>query len=128
MPSHRLERVRLLVGDVGSDEPDLGLNATDLSLLLESCTHVFHAAAFISFAAPLSLAVRVNLGGSRAVLDLARRMRRLRAMVHVSSAYVNCGRGSEGRLLEERVYPVDVNPVEILNAVRVHTYSQYGTS
>jgi len=42
--------------------------------------------------------------GTRHVLDLAARMRRCGAFVHVSSAYAN-GHLPRGRLVRERLYP-----------------------
>ncbi|OXU17955.1 hypothetical protein TSAR_010595 [Trichomalopsis sarcophagae] len=119
IPASKLQRVQAMEGDVGSNEPDLGLSPKDVQILVDNCTHVYHSAAFISFAAQLEQAIRINLRGSRAVLHLARRMKKIRAMVHVSSAYVNCTIGTENSEFEERVYPVeyDVDPVDVLNAV-----------
>lgn len=114
-------------GDVGTDEPDLGLSPKDVKILEDNCTHVYHSAAFISFAAKLEQAIRINLRGSRAVLHLAQRMKKIRAMVHLSTAYVNCIIGSENSKFEERVYPMDddVDPVDILNAVRDYKISAF---
>ena len=105
------------MGDVGSEEPDLGLCPEVARLLLEQCTHVFHVAANISFAVRLDRAIRVNLRGSRAVLSLAARMTRLRAMVHVSTAYVNCAAGGRQDEVQEHIYPLDLDPVQLLAEV-----------
>lgn len=67
-------------------------------LQLDDVTHVLHCAAAVQFDLPLANARAVNVEGTRAVLDLARRAPRLQRMVHVSTAYV-AGR-HEGVFLE----------------------------
>jgi len=51
-------------------------------------THVLHCAAAVTFDQPLDDARAINVGGTRAVLDLAARAPRLERVVHVSTAYV----------------------------------------
>jgi len=51
-------------------------------------TAVLHCAAAVSFDLPLAQARAINVGGTRQVLDLARRAPRLERVVHVSTAYV----------------------------------------
>jgi fatty acyl-CoA reductase len=117
IPARKLKHVEAIAGDV--DREDLGLSKTDIARLSESCTHVFHVAAFISFAAQLDQAIRINLRGTRAVLALACSMQKLKAMVHVSTAYANCTLDKEYASFDEIIYPVDVDPLQILDAVRV---------
>ncbi|XP_014226813.1 putative fatty acyl-CoA reductase CG8306 [Trichogramma pretiosum] len=118
VPRGKLDRIVPLEGDVASLNSNLGLKPEDADRLVAECTHVIHVAAFISFAAALDHAVRSNLYGSRAVLELARTMPKLRAMVHVSTAYVNVLLGTENTTFEEKIYPLDnVDPVEVLQSV-----------
>ncbi|MCD6728314.1 MAG: SDR family oxidoreductase [Solirubrobacteraceae bacterium] len=55
---------------------------------LDEVTHVLHAAAAIGFEQSIEQARSANVGGTRAVLGLARRAPRLQRVVHVSTAYV----------------------------------------
>jgi hypothetical protein len=49
--------------------------------------------------------LRANVEGARAVVALARRCSRLRAVVHTSSAYVNINM-PDGSVVQERIYPL----------------------
>jgi long-chain acyl-CoA synthetase len=79
--------------------PGLGLAAADRREILGCVDRVVHCAASISFTLPLAQARAINVGGTRAVLDLARELPLLQRLVHVSTAYV-AGRGS-GRFTED---------------------------
>ena len=70
--------------------PDLGLDASTQRELEGSVTDVLHAAADTRFNRPIEEARRVNVEGTRNVMALATRCRRLTRMLHVSTAYV-CG-------------------------------------
>ena len=111
-----LKKVHVIPGDVTMR--GLGLTDHNWDLLLSTCTHVFHAAASISFAVQLEIAVRINLLGTRYVLRLAKKMTKLQSMVHVSTAYANCTKSSK-RFLEERVYPSQIDAVEFTDMVRI---------
>lgn len=76
-------RVVAIAGDVTA--PALGV--TDGSALA-GITHVIHCAATVSFDHPLEEARRINLGGTRAVLDLCRRLPKLERLDAVSTSYV----------------------------------------
>lgn len=87
---------RVVEGDI--TEPSLGLNASDLELVQEQTTRVFHLAAIYDLAVARDLALRVNPGGTRNVLALARSLTHLRQFHHVSTCYVAGKR--EGVILE----------------------------
>ncbi len=55
---------------------------------LRQVTHLLHCAAAVTFDQSLADARAINVGGTRAVLDLAARAPRLERLVHVSTAYV----------------------------------------
>ena len=74
--------VTALAGDV--TEQDLG---TALATLAD-VTHVIHCAATVSFDHPLDEARRINVGGTRNVLDVSRRLPRLERLDAVSTCYV----------------------------------------
>ncbi|KAF4514033.1 UNVERIFIED_CONTAM: hypothetical protein B566_EDAN018719 [Ephemera danica] len=77
-------------GDVG--EEGLGLSDADRKRLMENVSIVFHSAATLDFEASLLPAVQINLRGTRAIVRLCQQMPKLKVLLHVSSAYVNCVR------------------------------------
>lgn len=84
------------------EDEGLGLSPDDRQLLMEKVHVVVHSAATLDFETPLKETIRTNLLGTRQVLELCREMTHLKAMVHVSSAYVNSNR----KQAEEVLYPV----------------------
>jgi nucleoside-diphosphate-sugar epimerase len=83
------DRVVAYAGDV--TRPGLGLSAPARDRVLATVDGVVHSAASVSFDLPLAEARAINVGGTQAVLSLARELAgrgRLRRFVHVSTAYV----------------------------------------
>lgn len=93
--------------------PGLGLNATDEKLIIDEVSIVFHSAATVRFDESLRDAVTQNLEGTKKITDLCHKMKHLEALVHVSTAYCNCYREE----IEEKVYPMSVQPLQILDAL-----------
>lgn len=91
-----IDDFRIIEGDIS--EPGLALNPADLDLVQQLTTRVFHLAAVYDLAVPEDLALRVNAGGTRNVVALARTLPRLRQFHHVSTCYVAGKR--EGVILE----------------------------
>jgi thioester reductase-like protein len=83
-------------GDIS--EPQLALSAADLELVQRQTTRMFHLAAAYDLAVPEELAMRVNAGGTRHVVELARTLPHQRQFHHVSTCYVAGKR--EGVILE----------------------------
>jgi thioester reductase-like protein len=83
-------------GDIS--KPGLALSDADLELVQQQTTRVFHLAAVYDLAVPEDLAMRVNAGGTRHVVELARTLPHLRQFHHVSTCYVAGKR--EGVILE----------------------------
>ncbi|XP_015117031.1 putative fatty acyl-CoA reductase CG8306 [Diachasma alloeum] len=98
-------------GDVG--EENLGLSSEERLTIVEHVEVIFHSAATLDFEAGLKPAVDINLLGTRRVVQLAQEIRNLKALVHVSSAYVN------SFLLEtkEQIYPPPADVDEVLALV-----------
>jgi thioester reductase-like protein len=80
------ERVRLLTGDITL--PDLGLGS-DYDGTAARITSIWHLAAIYDLATPLAPAMRVNVDGTRHVLDLARHSAGLERLHYVSTCYVS---------------------------------------
>jgi long-chain acyl-CoA synthetase len=81
-------RIEPVPGDVR--EPDLGLDADDRANVVGRTTRIIHAAADLRLDASLEDARRVNVGGTKRVLGLARCMPNLSRCGFVSTTYV-CG-------------------------------------
>lgn len=79
------DRAWAVAGDVVL--PGLGISATDLGDLRDT-TNVIHCAATVSFDHPLEEARAINVEGTRAVVDVCRRLPRLERLDAVSTAYV----------------------------------------
>jgi thioester reductase-like protein len=87
---------QIVEGDIA--EPQLALSPTNLGLVQEQTTRVFHLAAVYDLAVPEDVAMRVNVGGTRNVVELARSLPHLKQFHHVSTCYVAGKR--EGEILE----------------------------
>lgn len=102
------EIVHTLKGDIA--EPFLGLSEDDRELLHENVEIVFHSAATVRFEEELRLALKLNVTGLENVLELCRNIKKLEALVHVSTAYSNCDKD----VIEEKFYPPSVNPKNVM--------------
>lgn len=104
---HEIDRIAVLTGRSPADfrlvqgditQPDLGLSQSDLELTRLQTTRVFHLAALYDLAVEREPAMRVNVGGTRNVVEFARTLPWLRHFHHVSTCYVAGKR--EGVILE----------------------------
>ena len=93
------EKVVLIEGDVL--KPDLGISPEDERKLTERVDVIFHSAATVKFEEEIKAAVEMNVEGTRKVLELAKKMRHLQSLTHISTAYCHC----HLEQVEERVYP-----------------------
>ncbi|KAF5287179.1 hypothetical protein FQR65_LT12308 [Abscondita terminalis] len=95
----------------------LGLNDADYALLAEEVEVVFHVAATVRFDEKLKKAAYVNVRATRDLLELGRRMRKLEAFVHVSTAFSFCPQ----ELIDEKFYKVSVGVGDLLAIVEGST-------
>lgn len=103
-----LDKVKVIRGDVTFDH--LGISSSDLDVLINNVSVVVHSAATIRFDEPLKRAVRINVVATRRVLELATQLSKLKAFIHVSTAYCN-----ETKLdIQERVYTEKVSPEKLI--------------
>jgi thioester reductase-like protein len=94
LPRHA--RLTPVAGDI--ERPGLGLAPRTAATLTEEVTKVVHCAASVSFDLSLADSRRVNVDGTRHMVDLAERCRRLERFSYVSTAYVA---GEPRRLFRE---------------------------
>ena len=97
------EKLHAISGDML--EEGLGMAEEDRSLLAERVEVILHCAATVRFDEPLAYALNLNVVGALRILDLAKECKRLRSMVHVSTAYVNCNK--KKGLIEDKIYRMD---------------------
>uniref|UniRef100_A0A182KGY1 Fatty acyl-CoA reductase n=1 Tax=Anopheles christyi TaxID=43041 RepID=A0A182KGY1_9DIPT len=107
-----LERVEPVEISLEADGSGLGMDEVTEARLLQETELIFNVLASVKFNESIKNAVGTNVGGTRRVLLLARRMQRLKAVVHVSTLYSNCDRP----YIEERVYEDTLlRPDSVLN-------------
>jgi dephospho-CoA kinase len=91
------DRAEVLVGDVC--DMDLGVSSTEYRALTRELTWIHHLAGIYFMGVDDATARRVNVGGTRAVLELAQDATRLERVVHWSTAMVSGDR--KGTIYEE---------------------------
>jgi len=93
------EGVEVWEGDVV--RMHLGLSGTEFKALVREAVEIWHLAALSHLDAEPGAIRRVNVEGTRGVLELARAARRLRRLNHFSTAFVSGTR--QGVILEEEL-------------------------
>jgi thioester reductase-like protein len=86
VPPAERARVQVYSGDVS--QPNCGLAAADSQRLSAEVTRVIHGAATVRFDHSLEEARRINVEGTRHILDFAAGARQLRSVAYVGTAYV----------------------------------------
>ena len=86
VPALSRSRVQVYSGDVS--QPNCGLDAAAYQGLSAATTRIIHSAATVRFDHLLDEARRINVEGTRHILDFATRARRLRSLAYVGTAYV----------------------------------------
>lgn len=99
LPALGPARVEIVEGDV--EHMHLGLSGAEFKALAREVTQVWHLAARSHLAAGRSEMRRVNVEGTRNVLDLCLAARRLRRLNHFSTAFVSGDR--VGVILEDEL-------------------------
>ncbi|XP_034827897.1 putative fatty acyl-CoA reductase CG5065 [Maniola hyperantus] len=106
-----LEKMQIIDGDMSA--PDLAISDTNRQLIIEEVDMVIHAAATIRFDEELKKAVLLNVRGTKLILELAKKCKKLKLFTHISTAYCHL----HEKLLEERPYPPPADPHKIIDAV-----------
>ncbi|KAF0294751.1 putative fatty acyl-CoA reductase [Amphibalanus amphitrite] len=107
----QLEKLVAVPGDIM--QPGLGLNSVDRARLEQEVSIVFHSAATVKFDEALKVSVYMNVKGTQSLLHLAKKMPKLEAFIHVSTAYANCDR----EVIDEMVYPSPADPRKVMDTV-----------
>jgi nucleoside-diphosphate-sugar epimerase len=80
------ERVKVFSGDIS--RAGLGLDAAIADELKQRVTHVIHLAALYNLSAPRDISVRINVDGTRHLLDFLEKIRSLQRFAHASTIAV----------------------------------------
>lgn len=104
------------------ETPGLGL-AERANEITTSVTHILHAAASISFDLPIRDAARANVTTALAVLELAKRLRRLERLVYISTAYVTPHDGVSG-IAPEALAPLPRPAADLLAGIEDGTLTE----
>lgn len=91
-------------------QPNLGLSDDHLDRVIQKSQIVFHFAASLKLEATMRHNVLMNLTGTQNVLKIARQMKNLVQMVHLSTAF--CCEDIE--VLEEKVYDHPHSPHDLI--------------
>jgi thioester reductase-like protein len=101
LPEAKKSRMDVVLGDI--TRPHLGLDDGRWHEGLARTTDVFHLAAIYDLHVHRDVATRVNVEGTRNVLELCREAKSLRSLVHFSTCYVAGKR--DGTVLEDELIP-----------------------
>ena len=72
---NQLTKVIAVAGDITM--PGLGISKTDLDMLIQDVSVVFHSAATVKFDEPLRTSINFNTRGTRYVLEICHKMKKL---------------------------------------------------
>ncbi|XP_071879152.1 putative fatty acyl-CoA reductase CG5065 [Bombus fervidus] len=107
-----MKKVIPLSGDVGMK--NLGLTNEQLEILINETDVVFHFAATLKLESKLKDAIDMNTVGTKRVIELGRKMKKLKAFVHLSTAF--CYADKEE--LDEKVYESSADPQDVMRLVQ----------
>lgn len=109
---HMLKKLIPLNGDVTLN--NLGLTDEQQECLINETNIVFHCAATLRLEANLKDAVQMNTVGTKRVLELGKKMKKLLAFVHLSTAFCHVDHEELG----ERVYDAPDDPSDVMRLVQ----------
>jgi thioester reductase-like protein len=99
LPVKERRRLRILLGDVC--DIDLGLSGEEYRELAAEVTTIYHVASAYYLRVPRDTALRVNVGGTRHIIELASSCKKLERLCHFSAASVSGTR--KGVIMEDEL-------------------------
>lgn len=97
-------------------ENNFGLNDDVLEKLTNEVNIVFHSAATIKFNTYLPSAIKINLVGTKVVIDFVKKLRHLVSFVHISTAFCNSCYVNQD--IKEQVYASKSDPYEMMKIIQ----------
>ncbi|XP_032686172.1 putative fatty acyl-CoA reductase CG5065 isoform X1 [Odontomachus brunneus] len=115
MPNFHEKVVPLLqVGEL--DEECLGLTKHDIDQVISEVSIIFHLAATVRFNEDIKVATKINVYGTCAILNLAKRMANLKSFIHVSTITANYFTAVTH--IEECFYKYPIDPKKFITLMR----------
>nr|UEV87812.1 pheromone gland-specific fatty acyl reductase [Maruca vitrata] len=105
-----------IIGDIS--EPNLGIKPEDEQKLIDAVSVVFHSAATVKFFEPLKVAMNINFEGTRRMINLSKRMKKLHNFVYISTAYSQ----TIYPVLEERVYSAPAKVEDVYKFIEKYNF------
>uniref|UniRef100_U5EPY7 Fatty acyl-CoA reductase n=1 Tax=Corethrella appendiculata TaxID=1370023 RepID=U5EPY7_9DIPT len=102
------KKLKPIQGDVTFD--GLGISRDELEIVLNETDIVFHCAATLKLEACLKDAIEMNTTGTRRIIELGKKMKRLSVLVHLSTAFCYCDK----EVLAEKVHDFTHNPYDLM--------------
>jgi len=93
------DRLTVLTGDF--TDKDLGLASSLMRSLRRNITDIIHAGASVDFGLPLNEARKINVDGTKHMIDFALKCRQVQSFLHISTGHV-AGKRS-GTILESEI-------------------------
>nr|QGV11528.1 truncated FAR16 [Tetrastichus brontispae] len=115
-------KVTALKGDL--EQEDLGLSADDKNTIINEVNVIYHNAANVLFFEKVRVSLRVNILGTKRMLELAEECRQLDLFVYVSTAYSHCYQKN----IEEKFYPFATDLNAIYEAIETDKKAENGLS
>uniref|UniRef100_A0A0N5B4U2 Fatty acyl-CoA reductase n=1 Tax=Strongyloides papillosus TaxID=174720 RepID=A0A0N5B4U2_STREA len=106
-----LNKIHVIEGDLL--QPNLGMSNETIEFLQEKISIVFHCAATVKFDDILRVSLTMNLIGTHKLVEICKKMKNLKCIVHASTAYANCQLNET----TEDVYPSPVDPEQLISAL-----------
>ncbi|XP_044764594.1 uncharacterized protein LOC123321154 [Coccinella septempunctata] len=105
------KQIHLVNGDCV--EKDLGLSEEDKQMLIQEVNYVIHCAATVRFDQELKTAARINVRAVRDLIAMAKKMKKLRGFLHISTAYSFCPQEE----IDEKFYEPGMKGEDLLHMV-----------
>jgi thioester reductase-like protein len=108
-----LRRIRIIEGDLYED--DLGIRRSDFNALYNKINEIYHCAANIGFRVPLDDARRINVVGTKNILEFSKKLKKLKKINYISTVFI----AGEDRCIFD-----DNKKIESLSRCFNNTYEQ----
>lgn len=106
-----MSKITPVYGDISL--ANFGLNQKHLRKVVDETQIFFHLAASLKMTAPLKTNVKLNVVGTKNALELAKQMKNLVQMLHLSTAFCNI----EPEIVYEKVYEFKHDPIDLMRLI-----------
>ncbi|KAG5676201.1 hypothetical protein PVAND_006050 [Polypedilum vanderplanki] len=107
-----MKKILVVSGEIC--EKNLGMSDAHFQYVIDNTNIIFHVAASVRFQAPLKSNIMTNLVATKEVLEIAKTVKNLTVMVHVSTAFCNV----EFSKVNEIVYEAAGEPLELIKLAK----------